>query len=110
MQEQNVTAFLTAKSKFFSDEHLAIIRTQLDKIDDKKFLTINTLPYKDPTTALILAILLSGIDRMYLGQVGLGILKLLTCGGCGVWWIIDMITVSKRTKEMNFQKFTQLAN
>lgn len=34
-----------------------------------------------------------GIDRFYLGQVGLGVAKLLTFGGCGVWAFIDLILV-----------------
>lgn len=32
-----------------------------------------------------------GADRIYKGDVGLGILKLLTFGGFGVWWIIDAL-------------------
>ncbi len=32
-----------------------------------------------------------GFDRFYRGQIGLGILKLITVGGVGVWWLIDAI-------------------
>ena len=51
---------------------------------------------KNKTTALIISIFLGelGIDRFYLGYTGLGILKLLTCGGFGIWWIIDIISIA----------------
>jgi TM2 domain-containing membrane protein YozV len=47
----------------------------------------------------LVAILLSaflgqlGIDRFYLGYNLLGVLKLLTAGGCGIWWLIDLILI-----------------
>jgi TM2 domain-containing membrane protein YozV len=48
---------------------------------------------KTRATALLLAWFLGwcGADRFYVGQVGLGVLKLITFGGLGLWWSIDLI-------------------
>ena len=53
---------------------------------------------KSYITALLLSFFLGslGIDRFYLGQTGLGIGKLLTFGGCGIWSLIDFILIAMR--------------
>lgn len=52
---------------------------------------------KSKNTALILSIFLGefGIDRFYLGYIGTGILKLITGGGLGIWWIIDLVQIAR---------------
>lgn len=51
---------------------------------------------KSKVVALILSIFLGelGIDRFYLGYIGTGILKLITYGGFGIWWLIDLIMIA----------------
>jgi len=48
---------------------------------------------KDWMVTLLLAILVGGlgIDRFYSGSILLGVLKLFTLGGFGLWWLIDLI-------------------
>jgi TM2 domain-containing membrane protein YozV len=47
-------------------------------------------------TTLLLSFFLGtlGVDRFYLGYTALGILKLITMGGAGIWWLIDLILIA----------------
>jgi TM2 domain-containing membrane protein YozV len=49
------------------------------------------MPEKNWYVALLLSFFLPGVDRMYLGCWGWGLLKLFTIGGFGIWAMIDFI-------------------
>jgi TM2 domain-containing membrane protein YozV len=68
------------------------------------------MQFKDPTISLIISILVGAlaIDRFLIGDIGLGIAKLLTCGGLGIWAIVDWFLIMGRTKEKNFEMFQQI--
>lgn len=62
---------------------------------------------KDRGTALVLAVF--GWDRFWFGEIGLGILKWVTAGGCLIWLIIDIFTAGSRADEHNRRKAQEIA-
>ena len=102
-----INMLLMTYSKYFPDESMMMIQDRFEAMDESKTSMLYTLGLKDPTMALILSIVAGGlgIDRFYIGDTGLGIAKLLTCGGCGIWTIIDYFLIMKVTKEKNLEKF-----
>lgn len=95
--------FLLANGKNFRPEDMPQIKQILDGLDDSKQSALAMVTTKDPIIMLVIAIFLGGwgVDRFMMGQVGLGILKIVTFGGLGIWWLIDCITALGRTRDLN---------
>jgi len=107
MDAQRVDTFLILNARYFEAHHLPAIRERMLAMDDSTFLRLATLNFKDPTTMLIVSLLAGtfAIDRFMVGDVGLGVAKLLTCGGFGIWAIVDWFIIMGRAREVNAEQF-----
>lgn len=110
MESQKVDMFLMTHAKYFEGHQVMMVKDKLVSLDDSKFIYLQSLNLKDPTTILIVSLLAGslGIDRFMIGDTGLGIGKLLTCGGLGIWAIVDWFLIMGRTKEVNFIRVQSL--
>ena len=66
---------------------------------------------KDRTIAIILSVIIGmlGVDRFYVGDTGLGIIKLLTAGGCFIWYLVDWFLIMGRADTVNRAKAQEIA-
>jgi len=110
MDAQKVDMFIMSNGKFFESHQVAQIRDRLLHLDDAKWPLVQSLQFKDPTISLIISLLGGslGIDRFFIGDTGLGVGKLLTCGGLGIWAIVDWFLIMDATREKNMEKLQRI--
>nr|WP_321408358.1 TM2 domain-containing protein [uncultured Carboxylicivirga sp.] len=111
MDANSVTLFLEQNSDRFPVESLPMIKKKLEELDEQRFFLISTQEYRNPVVVLIISLFFGslGIDRFLIGQTGLGVAKLLTCGGLGFWTIVDWFIIMGTTRESNLEKFLRVA-
>ena len=110
MDVNKIDMFFAANGKKLSAEKSSIIREKMAQADDSRYATISSVELKDPTTMLLISFFAGGlgVDRFMMGDMGMGILKLLTGGLCGILWLVDVIGISKKTKEQNFNELMKI--
>ncbi|WP_321438840.1 TM2 domain-containing protein [uncultured Bacteroides sp.] len=106
MDSQKVDTFIITNGKYFPSDRIIALREMLLNADESKWLMIQPLRFKDPTIALIISLLAGslGIDRFFIGDIVLGVVKLITFGGLGIWTITDFIFIMKAARTNNIQK------
>lgn len=110
MEQIQVSQFIALYGSKFPTYSLPQLSNMLRSMD-YSIASVQMAQMKDPTISLILSILLGGwgIDRFYVGNIMLGVLKLITCGGLGIWTIIDWFLIMGATKDKNLEMMTQLS-
>ena len=100
-KENDVVSLLTEQNE---EDNIS-----LEELDEDHMMMVEAMDFKEPLIMLLISILIGelGVDRFLLGQTGLGILKLVTCGGCGIWWLIDLFKIQKMTRQNNYEKFAK---
>lgn len=104
MEQQKVDMFIMSNKKYLPAEKIVFVKQKLLEANEDQFTLASTVEFKDPTTLLIVSLLIGGfgIDRFMVGDTGLGILKLLTGGVCGIMTIVDWFSIQKKARELNY--------
>ena len=110
MDNSKVDMYIMTNHKYLPAEKVVIVKEKLLAMHDSKFSLISSVELKDPNILLLISIFLGslGVDRFMIGDIGMGILKLLTMGLCGILTIVDWFTISKRTKELNYNNLMRV--
>lgn len=112
MNKDWISYFLAHNSGCFDDFHLSRIAEGLEMVPDEKAPLVLGADFKKPLHMLLVSLAggAMGIDRFVLGQTGVGIAKLLTCGGMGIWTIVDFFLIMGETRAYNANKIIELIN
>ena len=104
MDQEKVRQFVALYGDRYPEEAYNSVKNKFLQMNQESA-TLCAMKSKNPITALLLSIFLGylGIDRIYVGDVGLGVIKMLTCGGIGIWWLIDLFFITGITKKKNLE-------
>ncbi len=104
MEKEKVDQMVMMYASKIPAESIGVVRERLLQVDDTRA-TFAFANLKDPTVALIISFFFGylGVDRLYIGDYVLGIIKFLTLGFCGLWSLIDLFLIMDATKKKNLE-------
>lgn len=107
-KQQFAQQYLMVNSDKFDSSDVYTLKEKLSRLPEEEQIYVQALPLKNPVVTLILSLFFGGLafDRFYLGDIGLGILKiiLVVCFIGWIWVILDWFLTYQKTKQVNFRK------
>lgn len=104
MPDDRVEQLLLLNSSKLPPGSLEFVSERISGCDESRVVFL-LAQLKDPYVALVFSICLGwlGVDRFYIGSAGIGVGKLLTCGGAYIWWLIDCFFIMDATRDKNLE-------
>lgn len=113
MESNKVNMYLMQYKDKIPSEKAVALKNALAKADESCEDSLAMIKLKNPLVILIVSIFLGGlgIDRFMVGDIGLGICKLLFGWlTFGIWPLIDIFFSYKKAKEKNLQEILMALN
>ena len=107
MTAEKVNDLLLLHQKNIDSSMWIYYKTALKDADDSKYAALSCVELLNPTRTVLMSIFLGwlGVDRFYVGDIGLGVCKLLFGWLTGwIWQIVDIFCCYKKAKAKNLQK------
>ncbi|WP_101775097.1 TM2 domain-containing protein [Pasteurella oralis] len=107
--KQFAESYVMTNASNFPNDKIFLVKEKLSTLPESRQSSIQAVDLKNPMVVLLLSIFLGGlsIERFYLSDIGLGILKIITVlfFGVGLIWVLfDIYFCYKKAKELNFNK------
>ena len=116
-KKEAINIFLASKSEYLKKEDLENIRQGLNNLSVEQIMSLSSISLINPNLMRLTPLLVfvfgaigMGIDRIILGQIGRGLLKIFTAGRFLNWFIVDCFTITSSTKDYNMKKFAKKYN
>ena len=104
MDSQELDLFFEEYGSYLSADKIMYLKDKMKMMDKKRLSGIYTLKMTNPRYVFIVSVFpgIFGVDRFLIGDKHIGLLKLLTLGGCGILLVTDWLTIAETVRDLNF--------
>ena len=104
MDSQELDLFFEEYGSYLSADKIMYLKDKMKMMDKKRLYGIYTLKMTNPRYVFIVSVFpgIFGVDRFLIGDTHIGLLKLLTLGGCGILLVTDWLTIAETIRDLNF--------